>query len=297
MKILAGSSNLPLAKNIAQKLQLPLIEVELTYFKNQERRVWVKDQVRGENICLVQSFSQPVDTYIIETLLLIDALERAGAKKIILIVPWMGYSLQDKVFRSGEPIAAKVVADILSNSHIKRIFLLDLHNSSIPAFFQVPTEHLSALELYVQHCQKNYDLGQAIVVSPDFGGLKKARNFAKKLQLPLANIDKQRDLNTGKVTATAVHGEVAGKIALIFDDVIMSGGTVIEAARILKSHGAKKVYFLATHGILCGEAKDKIAQSEIDQVIITNSIQQENLQKITTLDVTNIFVEALNSWL
>ncbi len=297
MKLLAGSSNQPLAQNLAQALNLPLLQTEITDFSNDERRVWIKDQVRGENVCLVQSFTKPVDTHIIETLLMIDALERLGAKKVILLIPWLGYSLQDKVFRPGEALSAKVIADLLSKDYVKRIFLLDLHNNSIPGFFQVPTEFLSAIDLYADYCRNHYDLSQAVVVSPDFGGLKRARIFAKLLNLNLANIDKQRDLITGQVTTTAVHGDVKNKIALIFDDVIMSGSTVVEAAKILKANGAQQVHFLATHGVFCNQAQEKIAQSVVDEVVITNSIYHPQLNdKIKTIDISPLFSDVLASW-
>ena len=297
MKLISGSSNPSLAASIAKKLKIQLIKVELNEFKNHERRVWIKDSVRGENVCLIQSFTHPVDTHIIETLLMIDALERMGSKKIILIIPWLGYSLQDKIFKHGEPMAVKVVADMISNHYVKRVFLLDLHNNSIPGFFQVPTEHLTALFIYANFCQQNYDLSQSVIVSPDFGGLKRARDLANKLNLPLINIDKQRDLKTGKVTATAVHGKVAHKIALVFDDVIMSGATVVESAKILKKNGAKQVHFLSTHGIFCDNGQEKIVNSQVDGVVITNSIAHDSLHdKIQQLDISPLFSKILTNW-
>lgn len=297
MKIIAGSSNLPLAKNIALQLKTSLVDVELNEFANHERRVWVKDEVRGKNICLVQSFAHPVDTHIIETLLMIDALERMGARKVILMIPWLGYSLQDKVFRRGESMATKVVADMISNHYIKRVFLLDLHNNSIPGFFQVPTEHLSALQLYASYCQENFDLTNSVVVSPDFGGLKRARNLANQLAIPLANIDKERDLLTGQVTSNAIHGQVANKIALVFDDVIMSGSTVVESAKILKENGASQVHFLSTHGVFCNSGQEKIASSLVDSVVVTNSIAHQQLDhKIKQLDISPLLSSVLTSW-
>lgn len=297
MKLISGSSNPSLAANIAKNLKIPLIKAELGEFKNRERRVWIKDSVRGENVCLVQSFTHPVDAHVMETLLMIDALERMGSKKIIVVIPWLGYSLQDKVFNPGEPIAAKVVADIISNHYVKRVFLLDLHSNSIPGFFQVPTEHLTALSIYADFCKQNYDLAQSVIVSPDFGGLKRARDLADKLNLPLINIDKQRDLKTGKVTATAIHGQTTNKIALVFDDVIISGSTVVESAKILKKNGAKQVHFLSTHGIFCDNGQEKIANSQVDSVIITNSIAHNSLHdKIKQLDISPLFSKILTNW-
>lgn len=306
MHIISGSSNLPLAQELAANLQTQdpstkLIACEITKFANDEKRVLIQDEVfvRGQKICLLQSFSKPVDETIIETLLIIDALERMGAKEVSLIIPWMGYSLQDKVFREGEAIAAKVIADLLSGSFLSRIFLLDLHNTSIPGFFSIPTYHLTAQELFIEYLQKNNYLENAVVVSPDFGGLKRARNFANKLNLPLLNIDKSRDLETGAVTAHALYGgEISGKNALLFDDVIVSGGTVAQAAALLKEQGAGKVIFMATHGIFCDNGMQTIDQSVNDEVVVSDSIyHSEKSSKLIQLPLAALFHKALIDWL
>jgi len=308
MNIISGSSNLELVTSITQTLnqKFPtqnsqLIQVEITKFPNDEKKVWIKDEykVRGQKICLVQSFSKPVDENIIETLLIIDALERLGAREVSLIIPWMGYSLQDKVFRDGEAIAAKVIADMISNSFVSRVFLLDLHNPSIPGFFSVPTYHLSASNLFIDYLKTNNYLNNAVVVSPDFGGLKKSRILAKQLDLPLLNVDKSRDLKTGIVTAHALHGgEIAGKNAILFDDVIVSGSTAAKTASLLKKEGALKVIFTATHGIFCNDGINTMIQSEIDHVVISNSITQtEKVNKIKQIDLSSLFVNALIDWI
>lgn len=298
MKLLAGSANPTLAKKIATGLGIEQLAVESQHFANGGRRVHITSKARGENIILVQSFSEPTDQHIIETLLLIDALERMGARHINLVIPWMGYSFQDKVFREGEPIAAKVIANVLSNTYTKRAFLLDLHNPSIPGFFSLPTHHLSALGMFVEHAKKNVNLKNAVVASPDFGGLKRARSFAQELDLPLINIDKHRDLNSGQVTAVGLHGDASGKTILLFDDSILSGGTVAEAAKLLKEQGAQQVIFFATHGLLVGNGREKLQQSAVDQVVITNSVHQADLPtKIVQLDCSAIFVEELRDWM
>ena len=297
MKILAGSANPILAKNIANKLGASLLECEISHFSNGEKKVHITDEVKGENVTIVQSFVNPVDERIIETLLMIDALERMGVRHISLVIPWMGYSLQDKVFQAGEPISAKVIANLISNSYVKRVFLMDLHNDSIPAFFDIPTHYLSASTIFEQYVKKNINLDQAVVVSPDFGGLKRARSFAKKLGLPLANIDKTRDLNSGKVTTVALHGDVKGKEAIILDDVIVSGSTVVKSAKCLKEAGADQVVFLASHGLLTDTAQQKNENSMIDKVIITNTIEHQSLtNKHHVLDVSSIFADHLNNW-
>jgi ribose-phosphate pyrophosphokinase len=300
MKIISGSSNPLLAKNIAKKLKLELIDVEISKFPNGEKRVWIKEPLKGQNIIVVQSFCEPVDENILELLLLIDALERAGARHVNLVLPWMGYSIQDKVFRMGEPLAAKVVASLVSHAYIKRGFLLDLHNSSIPGFFSIPTEHLSAIDLFVEYAKKNFALKNCIITSPDFGGLKRARSFAEKLGIDLTNIDKSRDLHTGRVEAKGMYGDVEGKVVLVFDDFINSGSTVEATAEILKENGAKEAHFFATHGLFANNGRDRVQNSMIDSVVITNSVPQEaeNTQqpKIKVVDVSPIFADALSAW-
>lgn len=300
MKLVSGSSNPQLASSIAESLGIERITIQLAKFGNGEKRIWIQDdrKIRGENIVLVQSFSHPTDESIMEFLLITDALERLGARHINLVLPWMGYSLQDKMFRPGEPIAAKVVANLVSNAYIKRCFLLDLHNTSTPGFFSLPTEHLSAIDVFVKHAQDSYDLEDAVVASPDFGGLKRARVFANKLGLNLVNIDKHRDVHTGKVTAMGLHGNVFGRTVLIFDDSILSGGTVVEAASILKENKAKKVVFLATHGLFVGKAHSKLQDSQVDEVIITNSIHQaQKFDKLHVLDVAHLFADSIKDWM
>lgn len=294
MKLISGSSNPTLAKNLAQELDIEQVKVELSKFANDEKRVQLNDSVQGETVIVVQSFSQPVDEHIMEFLLLTDALERAGAKKVYAIIPWYGYSLQDKVFNDGEPLSAKVVANLISNSYTHRVFLLDVHNPSIAGFFSVPTHHLSALPLFQKYVEQNFALDQAVVASPDFGGLKKAAKLAKTLNLDLANIEKSRDLQTGKIIKMELHGEVKNKIVLVFDDVIVSGGTLIEATEVLKKAGAKEIHFLATHALLVNEAESKLQKSSLDSVIVSNSITQDNLpDKFKAVDCAPYFAQKL----
>lgn len=298
MKLLSGSSNPILAQNIAQQLNLETINAEISTFANKEKRVWIKDQIQGENIILVQSLSVPTDEHIMEFLLMADALERLGARHVNAIIPWMGYSFQDKVFREGEPIAAKVVADLISNSYTKRVFLLDLHNTSVPGFFSIPSKNLSALELFASYVKEKVGVENTIVASPDFGGLKRSRQFADLLGLELVNIDKQRDLSSGQVTAQSVQGgSVTGKNVVVFDDAILSGSTVVEVGKILKAQGAASVHFLSTHAVFTPGATEKLLSDAIDSVVVTNSIHHENLPpKITVLDAAPLFAEALKAW-
>jgi ribose-phosphate pyrophosphokinase len=299
MKLISGSSNKVLAQEIADALHIEQIPIEISRFGNGEKRVWVKDNIQGENIILVQSFSHPTDEHIMEFLLIADALERLGARHINLLIPWMGYSFQDKVFRQGEPIAAKVVANLVSNAYIKRAFLLDIHNSSTPGFFSIPTFHLSAMRLFAEHAHQQFEMAHTIVASPDFGGLKRARVFADLLGTELVNIDKHRDLHSGKVTAVAASGgSVEGKNVILYDDCIMSGGTVIETTKLLKEIGAKDVHFFATHGVFSGDAIQKIDSSEVSSVVTTNSVlHEQTAQKVVTISCAPIFTQSLRDWM
>lgn len=300
MKLISGTSNPDLATGIAKKLGIEHISTQIAKFPNGEKRVWIQDEksIRSQNVVLVQSFSHPTDENIMEFLLISDALERLGARHVNLVLPWMGYSLQDKVFRPGEPIAAKVVANLVSNAYLKRCFLLDLHNTSTPGFFSIPTEHLSAIDVFADHVKKKIDLTHAVVASPDFGGLKRARVFANMLGLELVNIDKHRNLKTGQVTAKSLHGNVFGRDVIIFDDAILSGSTVVEAAAILKEYKAKNVYFLATHGLFVNKAQDRLQKSQVDQVIITNSIHQtQKFPKLKILNAAHLFADRLKDWM
>jgi ribose-phosphate pyrophosphokinase len=298
MLLLAGSSNPTLAQAIAHELDIAQLAIEISHFANGEKRVWIQDSVQGQNVVLVQSFSAPADEYIMETLLIVDALERQGVRHVNLVTPWLGYSLQDKVFRPGEPIAAKVVANLISHAHIKRAFLFDLHNSSTPGFFSIPTHHLTAHQLFAEYVRDTIGLENAVIASPDFGGLKRSRVFANTLGLDLVNIDKHRDLRTGDVSALGMSGEVSGKKVILYDDVIVSGSTVIETAKLLASEGAAEVYFLSTHGVFTPGALEKLAASPLNKVVITNSIAHENLpEKIIQLDAAKLFADELRAWI
>lgn len=294
MKIISGSSNLALAENLALQLNSPLISCEINKFANGEKRIEVGGEVKNTEVLLVQSFSDPVDEHIIETMLIADALERLGTKSVSLFIPWFGYSFQDKVFSPGQPLSAKVIAKIIESNSIKKVYFMDLHNISIPGFFSLPTHHLTAMNLFVEHIKRSFDLKNSIIASPDFGGLKRARQFADNLNLGLVGVEKRRDYKTGNVTTTKLDGDVKNKIVLIFDDAILSGQTTIEVAKLLKEKGAKEVHFFATHGVFTGSAVEDLGNSEVDNVVITNSISHpENFKKITVLDISKSLIEAL----
>ena len=297
MKVIAGNSNNALAQSLAKSLSTECAQIELSTFDNGEKRVHITESLQGEDIVLVQSFSNPADAHIIESLLIIDALERMGAGQIIVVVPWMGYSLQDKVFRPGEPMAAKVVADLLSHAYVHRVLLLDLHNPSIPGFFSVPCQHLSADQLFKKYVHERHSQSETVIASPDFGGIKRARSFAQLLDMELVNIDKARDLKSGKVSVEGLHGDVEGKDVLLLDDVILSGSTAAQTAQEIKKQGARSVHFLATHGLFVSGAQVKLENSVLDSIVITNSIHHEELPgRCRVLDCAPLFAQALTPW-
>ncbi|MBI5151022.1 MAG: ribose-phosphate pyrophosphokinase [Candidatus Pacebacteria bacterium] len=283
-------------RQLATQLSVSFGNIELGSFPNGERRVWIQSSVINEDAILVQSFSTPVDMHVLEFSLLADAAERAGAKTITAVIPWMGYSLQDKVFRQGEPIAARVIADIVSGSRIDRVMVMDLHSNSVAGFFSVPTTVLSSWDLFVDDVKNRFRKEESIVVSPDFGGLKRAHVFAERLGVSLANIDKARDLHTGKVQAKFMVGEVKKKICLVVDDVINTGSTVVEIARLLKEHGAKKVVFYSTHALLAGSASTLLQESAVDEVVVgdTVAVGEKMFPKLRVLSVVPVFAEAIH---
>lgn len=297
MKLISGTSNPLLASAIAHQLKIPLVETEISTFANGEKRVWIKEKLDGQDVTVVQSFSDPVDSSIIECLLVIDALERLGAKDVHLVIPWMGYSLQDKVFRDGEPIAAKMIASIISHSYVKRVFVVDLHNTSITGFFNVPSSHITAMQLFADYVHANHGTKNTVVAAPDFGGMKRARQFAALLDVNLVNIDKIRDLKSGDVTAVGLHGDVSDKTVIIYDDIIVGGSTVAETADLLKREGAVAVHFYATHGLFVGNAFERIMNSSVDSVLVTNSVAHVQLpSKIKTIDLSPVVAQVLNQW-
>jgi ribose-phosphate pyrophosphokinase len=296
MILLSGSSHSTFAQALAKQANLKFGLVEHSTFLNGDRRVWITSQIKDEDVVIVQSLSTPVDSHLVEYALLVDAAERLGAASITAVIPWMGYSLQDKVFRPGEPIAARVVADILSNRAVRRVILLDLHNNSVAGFFSVPTTVLSSVDSFADDIKKKYGKEDCVMVSPDFGGLKRANMVAEKLKFDIAHIDKRRNVTTGEVHAKYVGEDVKGKTCIVIDDVINSGSTIIEGAQELKNHGAKKVIFYATHALLAGKATELLQASTVDEVVVgdTVSIPKEKLfQKLRQISMIPLFADAI----
>ena len=300
MKIFSGSSNIALAQSIAKNLTIPLGKSELTYFPNGECRVWLKEKVEGEICIVVQSLSVPVNDHIIQFLLIVDALYRMGASKILAVIPWIGYSPQDKIFRYGEPLSAKVIGSVISRSLVDRIFTFDVHNESIIGFFSKPLEQLTCDQLFTDYLKKNIDLTSTIVVCPDLGAIKRSRSFSRKLKVDYFVIDKTRNPKTGQVDIHGISGSVKNRVCLLFDDFISTGQTAILTASFLKKNGAQKVIFSSTHHFDIKNVSGQLQQSSIDQILISNTISVKSAtsySKIKVLDVSDIITKSLGKWI
>ena len=294
-RIFAGSSNVNLAKSVSQKSKIPLGNIELGFFSDGEIDVWVKDDVNNSSVFILQSNSTPVNNHIVELALVADALKRSGADKITAVIPYFGYSRKEKQNRPGEPISAKVVADLITSSGINKIICLDLHSDAIVGFFNVPVIYLSALETLAKRITKE-KLKSPVVVAPDVGGVKRTRNFASYINAPLAVIEKHRQTDKRDVIEVlSITGELIGDTAIIVDDIISTGGTIIESAEVLKKKGVKKIIVCATHGVFAKDAIKNIENSPIDKMYVTNSISQEGLKstKIEVVSIANLVADCL----
>lgn len=294
-KIFAGSSNPNLAQEISKKSKIPLGEIELGVFSDGEIDVWIKDNVNNCDVFILQSNSTPVNDNIVELALIADAVRRGGAYKITAVIPYFGYSRKEKQSRPGEPISAKVVADLIIASGINKVVCLDLHADAIVGFFNVPVIYLSALEVLARRV-KEEKLVNPIVISPDTGGVKRARNFATFLGAPLAVMEKHRHVDKrDQMEILSMSGEVSGDTAILIDDVISTGGTVIENAIALSKKGVKKIIVCATHGVFAANAVSRLEKSPVDKFFVTDSVfQKDKSKKIEVVSVSDLIANCLS---
>lgn len=274
MQIFSGSTNQPLAHKIAKHLETDLGSVELAQFPNGEVRVWVTAEQVHKEVVVVQSFVGDPNKAILEFCLLVDALRRSGAKEITAVIPWMGYCIQDKVFRQGEPLSARVVATIIEAMNVDKVITVDLHNETIQGFFTCPVVHLSAIPLFLDKFREK-DSGIEMVVAPDVGALKETTEIAHALDLPVAVLNKKRDRASGKVEIVGVEGAVEGKTILIMDDFISTGSTLIQTAMFLKKQGVQKIVVGVTHHLYVPGVQERLEASDIDEVFVTDTIKVE----------------------
>ncbi|MFQ5443676.1 MAG: ribose-phosphate diphosphokinase [Nitrospinales bacterium] len=293
--VFSGRANQELAEDICQYLQIPMGKTIVKDFADNEIYVKIGQNVRGGDVFLIQSTCNPGNTNLMELLIMIDAVKRSSAKRITAVIPYYGYARQDRKCEPRVPITSKLVADLLDTAGTDRVLTMDLHAGQIQGFFNIPVDHLYAMNVLIQYIQE-LELQDLIVVSPDAGGVERARGFAKRLNCPLAIIDKRRD---GPNEAKAMHviGDVKGKVAVIVDDMIDTAGTLVEGAKALIGAGAKEVHGCCTHPVLSGPAHERIQQSPIKSVIATNTIPLKGdlakNNKIKILSVAPLLGEAI----
>lgn len=296
LKIFALSSNRPLAEKISEILGIELGKVAVTRFSDGEIRINIEESIRGDHVYIIQSTSKPVNDNLMETLIMIDALKRASAKTVNVVLPYYGYARQDRKARSREPITAKLVANMLEKAGADRLLTLDLHAAQIQGFFDIPVDHLLGASLLANYFLDHEISGEnTVVVSPDHGGVTRARKLAEFLKAPLAIIDKRRPkANVAEVMN--IIGQVEGKTCILIDDMIDTAGTITLAANALKEKGAKEVYACGTHAVLSGPAIERLDESNIEKVVVTDSIylpEEKRIDKIVQVTVSELMADAI----
>ncbi len=296
MKIVSGNSNLPLAKKISKHLGVPLVDATIKKFPDKEIFVEIKENVRGEDVFVIQSTSFPANDHVMELLITIDALKRGSAKRIAAIVPYYGYARQDRKSGPRTPISAKLLANLISVAGANRALMVDLHAGQIQGFFDIPTDNLFAAPVFISDIKKKFKSGNTIIVSPDVGGVVRARAIAKRVDCDLAIIDKRRERASVSEVMNII-GEVEDKDCILIDDICDTAGTLTNAATALKNDKAKSVYAYITHGVLSNPAIERIENSPIDKMIITDSILARddviNSNKIDILSIAPLIGEAI----
>ena len=299
LKIFAGNSNKGLAEEICRHLNISLGEADVSRFSDGEIKVKIEESVRGEDVFIIQSTCPPANEYLMELLIMIDALRRASAGRITAVIPYYGYARQERKTQPREPITAKLVANLLVSAGVNRVLTMDLHAGQIQGFFDIPVDQLGAVSILSNYF-KEKGLDKVVVVSPDVGGTARAREFAGCLKKPIAIIDKYRS-SFDDVEIMHIVGRVKGKTAIIVDDIIDTAASVIRGSQALLNAGAEEVYICATHPVFAGPAKERIEKSfhdgQFKEVVVTNTIpvnKEKSLSGIKVLSVAEIFAEAIS---
>ena len=302
MRLIAGNSNAPLAEAIGQYLKLPYVKAQVRRFADMEVFVEVQENVRGEDMFVIQSTSYPANDNLMELLIMIDALRRASARRITAVIPYFGYARQDRRAKARTPISAKLVANLITEAGVDRVVTLDLHAAQIQGFFDIPVDNLYAAPIFALDVEHHFKgkLDRLTVVSPDVGGVARARELAQRIGSGLAIVDKRR-VKAGEVAEMTVIGDVAGQICVIVDDICDTAGTLCKAAEVLMAAGAKEVHSYITHGVLSGPAVERITNSVMKSLVITDSIapteavkQAKNIRIVATAPM---FAQAImNIW-
>ena len=296
MKLLTGNSNKNLSVKISKFLKTKLVHSSIRKFSDGEIYIEIKENIRGNSIFLIQSVSSPANDNLMELLLCIDALKRSSAKNITAVIPYFGYARQDRKVAPRTSISAKLVSNLITKAGADRVVTVDLHAGQIQGFFDIPVDNLFATPIFARHVKKNIKRKNLICVSPDVGGVERTRALARKLDIGIAIIDKRRP-TPGKSQVMNVIGNVNNKTCIIVDDIIDSGGTIVNAAQALINRGAKEVHVYITHGVLSGEAVEKIKKSKIKKLVITDTIDNSSKVKkaknIEVLSICNLLGEAI----
>ena len=294
MLVFSGSSNQRLAKRLAGQLKTRLGKIELSRFSNDEARVWINETNPGRIAVVVQSLSAPTDEHLVEFCLIGDALQRLGVKRIIAVIPWLGYSKQDKIFRPGEPLSVKVIAKMLQVIPLEKVITFDLHNLAIPGFFEVPVVNLSGRKVFREYCRKLVT-DKTVIAAVDAGSVKSSERFSEDLGgVSLVYMNKVRDLVTGKVVYKSMSEPVEGKTVLIKDDLISTGNTLVEAAKFLKQNGAETIDVCTTHHLYVPGAQEKLDQSPLNQIMVTDTIElKSKSKKLKVISVAKMIAEEI----
>jgi ribose-phosphate pyrophosphokinase len=297
MKLMSGNSNLPLVRSIASYLEMPITDVSVRRFADEEIFVEIHENVRGEDVFVLQSTSYPANDNLMELLICIDALKRASAKAITAVIPYFGYARQDRSPARGPPISAKLVANLITVAGANRVLSVDLHAGQIQGFFDIPTDNLYGAPVMSADIQARFAGRQITVVSPDVGGVVRARSLAKRLNnAPLAIVDKRRE-KPGESEVMNIIGDVAGRFCILIDDIVDSAGTLCNAAAALKEGGAEEVVAYCTHGVLSGAAVTRVEKSVLRELVITDSIAAYEAaaatNKVRILTIAPLLAEAI----
>ncbi|NAZ23269.1 MAG: ribose-phosphate diphosphokinase [Thermocrinis sp.] len=293
IKLLTGTSNQNLAKEVSEYLNIPLSDAIVSRFSDGEVRVQINESMRGEDVFVIQSLCPPINESIMELLLILDAIKRASAGRITAVIPYYAYARQDRKDKPRVPISARLLADLITVAGAQRVVVVDLHSPQIQGFFNIPVDNLHALGVLYDYLKDKVD-GDTVVVSPDAGGVERARLLANKIGCPIAIIYKRRpEPNVAEVLD--IIGDVKGKRAIIVDDIIDTAGTVCAASELLLSKGASRVDVVATHGLLSGPAVERLRKSPIEEVVVTNTIpvEHKNLEKLRVVSIAPLIGEAI----
>lgn len=297
LKLITGNANRPLAEEVSRYAGIPLGDIELFKFSNDEAFVKINDNVRGADVFVIQPTCYPVNDNLMDLLIIIDALRRASAQRINCVIPYFGYARSDKKDQPRVPITAKLVADLITVAGADRVITVDLHADQIQGFFNIPVDHLYSIPIFERYFKNILKSSELVVVSPDSGGANRARSLAKRLNCGLAIGDKRRSGNNDQTELLNIIGDVKDKVAILFDDIIDTGGSLIKIAKVLEEQGAQRIFAACVHGVLSGNAVANIENSPIEKLFVTNSIplreEKQKSKKIVQLSIAEMLSIAI----